>query len=184
MKVKKDNPLLKETKVIKPSKTKKPKKVSASKREIKKKRLAEWANLLKDDQDWDYIYILTILKYKLERTRKCILSNGIIADAKSVASEIKEVEELLDKVIKDDYINDFTKDFRKKHGSLKMTLDEKNATKHGIPAKFRFTKDNKKNRSILFVNWRKLTVKAGRARVDDLKRAFDLTAENIWGWWD
>ncbi|MBI3018684.1 MAG: hypothetical protein HYY61_02180 [Deltaproteobacteria bacterium] len=78
------------------------KKISARTKEFKKK-ISDYKKFLKNDHDWDGAYILRLLKYKLERTRKCIVSNHIIQSAPKKGRQIKVVEDLLDRVLKDKY---------------------------------------------------------------------------------
>lgn len=59
------------------------KKAPIRKKEFEKK-LSDYKKFLKNDHDWDWAYILRLLKYKLERTRKCIVSNHIIRSAPKI----------------------------------------------------------------------------------------------------
>ncbi|KKL15740.1 hypothetical protein LCGC14_2502550 [marine sediment metagenome] len=59
----------------------------------------QYSWFLRKDFDFDHHYILRLLKYKLQRTRKCIISNNIILAADQVGAEIKHAEDLLTKII-------------------------------------------------------------------------------------
>ena len=52
------------------------------------KKAREYARFLRDDFDWDYAFILRLLRYKLERTRRCIVSNEIVVSAPRVDRQI------------------------------------------------------------------------------------------------
>lgn len=67
------------------------------------KRLIGWLPILWEDRDFDYAYILIILKYKLTRTRKCIVKNNIIENIEGLEEQIKKCEETLDRLIEDNY---------------------------------------------------------------------------------
>ena len=82
-----------------------------SKQSALKKKLKEYQEILKNDEDWDWAYILRLLKYKLERTRKCISANAIIRDAPKVARQIRQVEVLLGRVEEDKYFEQISKIF-------------------------------------------------------------------------
>lgn len=43
-------------------------------------KICKYLLILWKDEDWDYEYILALLKYKLERTRDCISRNQIISN--------------------------------------------------------------------------------------------------------
>ena len=66
-------------------------------------RVIEYSPILWRDRDFDYRYILELLKYKLERTRKHITEHQIIQAADEVGAEIAHAEELLRRILKDDY---------------------------------------------------------------------------------
>lgn len=97
------------------------------------KKLYQWNKILWNEFDWDWVYIIELLCYKLERTRKCILSNNVIEDAQQVHDQILEVETLLREALQVDE-------------NVKLGNDKK------IQAK--------------------------------LKKAFNLMAKNMLGWWD
>lgn len=63
----------------------------------------QYSLILWDDFDWDWTYTLKMLKYKLERQRKCLKANNIIADADIVCKNIRIAEVLLERIIEDDY---------------------------------------------------------------------------------
>ena len=62
-------------------------------------------NVLKNDYDFDYVYLLYIMKYKLERMKPEI-ENGYSQDAKITADNIQYSIDLLDKIIKDTFEED------------------------------------------------------------------------------
>jgi hypothetical protein len=158
---------------------------SKNKKKAEKDRMKGWKEFLKDDADFDYEFILRVLKYKLERTRKCIASNDIVLDAKRVVKEIKEVEELICKVLKDNYFHEMTKDFRKEYGSLQWkTVKHKDDEGKFDEMRFYFTKETPETRDSIFSKWHAFSKKAEEARKADLKKAFELMSERIWSWWD
>lgn len=67
------------------------------------KRICEWIPILWNDRDWDHAHIFTILKYKLSRTRKCIVGNKIISGHLRVGRQIAYAELLIERIMEDDY---------------------------------------------------------------------------------
>jgi hypothetical protein len=163
---------------------KKKAKKKLSKKVILDKKIKEYKRFLKEDEDWDWAYIIRILKYKLERTRKCIISNNIISNSKQIAREIKEVEILLDRVEKDNYLRDLSKEFHKKYGNLKMISKKSEVGKNLSEVTFEYTKETPQNRKQIRSEHHKLFIKAKKMQQDDLKKAFALMHKNIWNWWD
>lgn len=70
-------------------------------------KIWEYSCFLWNDYDWDYIYILKLLKIKLRRTRERIFKNALIGDYKKVVKQIKLAELLIDRIIEDDYSNGY-----------------------------------------------------------------------------
>lgn len=156
-----------------------------SKSESRRRRWKEWKEFLRDDCDWDFAFILRTIAYKLERTRKCILGNNIIKRAQEVHDEIEKVECLFKRVIEDKYLDELWKPFQKKYGTLRMrTVPKVVNGKKVYAAKFSFSKDNKRNRGAAFKAWRRCSKKSREAMVLDLRRAFRIMSDKIWGWWD
>jgi len=140
---------------------------------MKKNRIKEWKEFLKDDDDYDYNYVLKVLRYKLFRLRAHIVAHQMIMDAPRVSKEIKEVLDLLDRVIEDKYEDRAVAAFLKRHGikDIGGRCNGDGEWENNIPSEL--------NSEYLEA------VSDGReTRRDDLKEAFALMAENIWGWWD
>ena len=76
-----------------------------------------YQNVLKDDFDWDYVYILRVLQYKLERTKTAI-KNGSFQDAEITAGNIQYSIDLLQKIIDDKFDDEEIDKILKKHGIL------------------------------------------------------------------
>jgi hypothetical protein len=147
------------------------------------KKMNEYMEILKDDEDWDWHFIIKLLIYKLQRTRKCILKNNIVISSEIISNEIKEVEELLKRVIEDKYHEFVLEEYYEKYGRqdlLKSFVKMKNGN---FRYKSEFTDEtpeiiNKKNEYFF------LTQIASEMKTDDLNKAFELMAKNIRNWWD
>jgi hypothetical protein len=155
----------------------------AKPKKTERMRLKEWNEFLKDDADFDYEHILNVLCYKLGRTKECIVANGIVMDAEKIAKEIEEVEELLHKVIDDNYFREMTEAFRKENGDLEWETIGGKSDKFS-EMRFFFPNETPKNRKGLFRQWHTYGRKAEKARIADLRKAFKIMSEKIWGWWD
>lgn len=60
------------------------------------KNIIEYMPIIYKDRDWDYEFILDILKYKLERTRNRIKEDNIFIGADRVVEEISTQIKLID----------------------------------------------------------------------------------------
>jgi hypothetical protein len=155
--------------------------IRKSKPKFKQKPSAwkEWKEFLKDDADYDYCYILRVLIFKLQRTKKymqyCCRTKE---DSRRISGELKEVIILLTNVMEDRYFEQLTKEFIKQHGKLKMKVHE------GGKAEFSFSKDTPQTREQLLEQFRNYEPLAHKAKVADLKKAFDNILNNLWDWWE
>ena len=161
---------------------------AATKKAFKKmlfdKKIKEYKNILKEDEDWDWHYILRLLSYKLERTRRCILKNNIIKDAKKIGQEIREVEILLNNIMADKYFDQISKDFYKKYGRHKFIIKKKDSKTGLSQISTIFSKETPKTREIIHEQYFFLNQIAFQMKEDDLDKAFKLMAKNIQNWWD
>ena len=156
----------------------------SKKKQILDKKLREYRNVLKKDEDWDWHFILQLLRYKLERTRRCILSNNIVVEAPKIARQIREVAVLLERVEKDRYYDEISIDFRKKYGRIRMITGKAQKGAKSVPVEFKYQRETPKNSAVIRKESRRLWKQAERMQHYDLKKAFDLMQKNIWGWWD
>jgi len=152
-------------------------------RQLFAKKMREYREFLKRDFDWDWEFIIRLLQYKLKRTRLTIVSNNIIADAKKVGREIREVEVLLGRVLADRYYELVSKEFRRKWGPLKQKTN-KVPGKPYSEWKLWYKNETPKNKKQCRSEHLKLLKAAEKLRRNDLQKAFNLMCERIWGWWD
>lgn len=95
-------------------------------------------NVLRYDQDWDWTSICSVLKYKLERTRKC-LEQGHHLRADRDARQIRICELLLDRIEKDRYLENAFINHDKKWGELRHSWEK---TEHPNLSKMIFSRLN------------------------------------------
>jgi len=146
-----------------------------------RRRMREWIGFLRDDHDYDYDYILAVLAYKLGRTRQYIKGHNLIKDAGKVAREIKEVEGLIRKVMADDYHEEVFASFYKKHGHPRRVTRE--AGPRGL-VECDILYGGKSATPAMRREQARLYEREDEARKADLRKAFDLMVERIWGWWE
>ena len=146
------------------------------------KTLGEYAEVLKEDADWDYNHILRILKYKMERVRNHIVGHNIIKGAKRIGREMDEPIRLLGRVIEDEYDRETMRAFHAKHGQAKM-IRESPDENGNVPIKFLY-RNGKQATEKMGREMRKAYERAHERRKADLRRAFEIMVENLWSWWD
>ncbi|SRR5579862_2186341 len=160
------------------------KKKNQTKRQIFSQKMKDYREFLVEDYDFDWVYILKLLIFKLSRTRKHIVGHSIITDAKKVGNQIKQVEDLLDRVVKNKYYEVISKDHKKKYGEINL-LCGKDESKNSGTIDFSYPKvKTEKDNDKAIKESEYLFIKAYKMQREDLKKALDLMYENLFGWWD
>lgn len=86
--------------------------------------IIKFRHILWNDRDWDYAYILDILKLKMESTRDLIVGNQFIADADKVGKQIDTALEHLNNFV---YYDDIFED--KHQDLLRQAINETDKNK-------------------------------------------------------
>ncbi len=147
--------------------------------------MAQYLPVLWRDRDYDYYHILALLKYKLERTRKHIVGHQIIEDADLVGEQIAHAEELLRRIMNDDYCKeeqeahevkwgeavDLSKPSEEYPGHYEWDMSRANATTPEL-------KEQESNEQLEIYNRQSL------ARQLDLDELFIHLRKHIERWWD
>jgi hypothetical protein len=147
-------------------------------------KLREYRAFLKDDHDWDWLYILRLLQYKLRRTREGIVYNRIVADRQRIAQQIRQVERLFERVREDRYFDEISTGFKKKYGQLKMVFGKKEPGRAGSSLTFTFTKVKAADLPAANREWHWLRLRAEKLQRAELRQAFSLMEKHLFGWWD
>lgn len=63
-----------------------------------------YARLLRNDYDWDHTSLLQLIHFKMDRIQKHIEDHNIHTDSKETAERIRHLMQILDRLIKDDYM--------------------------------------------------------------------------------
>lgn len=138
----------------------------------------QYSWFLRNDYDWDYGYILKLLRYKLRRTRETISKNKIITDEEitKISNQIIEVEKRIQRFLDDEYNIQIKSDMniQEKYGETKMVFVD--STVQFLPEwgdKVQYKKDMR----IVYEKWE-------QARQKDFNEIFDLMKKNLQNWWD
>lgn len=158
--------------------------MKSKKRKLKEvKRINKYVSFLEENHEFDYIYIIDLLRFKLKMTRKLFEKEGhsVPETNNEIVRQILEVEQLLRKVIDDKYYEPFQKEIEAKYGKSKLKFGKKRNGFRELTIKWDLPEEKQQE---VFDEQRRLIELATQMRKDDLKKAFDLMSENIWNWWD
>ena len=170
----------------KEKKSKKQKEVSKTDlKNLEKKRLKKYEDFMKDNHDWDFYYIIDLLRFKIKMTRKHILQNDIIEEETlaQIILKMTETEVLLERVISDEHQINLDNEFKEKfggniHSIMKVKKD------NTVKIKFDYSEIPEDKLEEAKEEYTVLREKELELKKNDLKEAFDIMAENIWDWWD
>jgi len=163
-----------------------PKKLSKKERKKRdKKRLKKYSKFLRKNYDWDYNYIIDLLRYKIKRVRKYIKKHDIIEKQTldEIVSQMTETEQLLERVVSYDYGSDLEREFIEKFGG-KIRYNTKFKKNHVLEIERDYSEINENQMEEAKKEFEQMREREFELRKADLKKAFDLMTENIWSWWD
>ena len=66
------------------------------------KKIIKWIPILWHDYDWDYPYLLLIMKFKLRYMREYFKNSGIAEDKEVCCIQIEQAEKIIDRIIDGD----------------------------------------------------------------------------------
>jgi hypothetical protein len=151
------------------------------------RKVAEYAAFLKDDCDFDFVPILAILRYKIQRTEKHIRKHNIIADADKTCEGMRTVIDLLGRVVDDKYEEQALAPFRAKYGKPKMVIKKPSKPMRNNPhagSEIEFLYRGKPATPEMRKEMRRLLKQAGKRKVGDLRKALGIMADKVFEWWD
>lgn len=148
------------------------------------KRIKKYVRFLKKNPDWDYSAILDLLRFKLKMVRTCIKTNKIIVRKQiaQISLQIKEVEALIQRVMDDQYYSELMVEYEKKYGKVKYTFVKIEGSKSKL-LEIKYLVPDELKEEAKEAHYQTI-LRSTELQKADLKKAFDLMAENIWNWWD
>ena len=149
-------------------------------------KLWQYSPLLWNDRDYDYNYILLMLKYKISRTRKCILTNDIIVNNKKYAKQMKVVEDIIDRITESPYHDEAFVEMEAKWGKNIWFEQSRlfHDCKHSVRMMSRYEKENGSNKKLVRRDVVKAYKKETRLEQKDWNKLWKLLNKNLRFWWD
>lgn len=148
-------------------------------------RKKKYARFMQTNYDWDYSYVLDLLRFKLRMTREYIQKNSL-CEKEAVAEKIRkiaETEAYLEKIVGDNYLFALIDDFNIRYGKVKHCFEKiENSSNSRFATDWSDVAPEKLEEAKAV--YATLHEKAEHQRKDDLRKAFDIMCEQIWDWWD
>lgn len=151
------------------------------------KRVFQYLPIIWKDRDWDYEYLLTLMRYKLTRMRKEI-ANGYGDEGEWKNPRTKEIDDaikMIDTVVAGKFAEDLWEKHNKKYGRLKSfnSMTEDGKRMYNIYFEKVGPKNKKKNdkaKKELSI----ISKEEDRQCDEAYKNLFEHLNKYIRGWWD
>lgn len=149
------------------------------------KNLIKWTPVIWRDRDWDQYFFYVVLHFKLKRMEKLHRNHSHLVNGKKYADQIKLAVLLLDRIIKDNYLENVIEPHEKKWGQSDFVFtplkDNKNLSSLSIKVEKANTPEEKakenKERMALYKH-------SDDLKNQDLDMLFKHIRKYIEGWWD
>jgi len=143
------------------------------------KSVVVWLPTIWRDRDWDYVYLLIIMRKKMSLMEKFFASDkALTADHKKIANSIKKCREILDRLIEDNYIEDRYEEYYERWGHPELKVED---GKLEIYYKNVITEEDERTRKDEFRN---LVIREMEGKENDKNLLFEKMAQSITSWWD
>jgi hypothetical protein len=147
--------------------------------------LIKWFPVIWQDRDWDHWFIFKIFHFKLKEVEKLQREYGNAVTHEKIADQIKLAVLLLDRLIKDEYLENVLKPHEKKWGESEMIFTPIEGNKEYSSMDFKVEKANtkeeieqeSKERSIIYKH-------SDVLKQQDLDMLFKHMRKYIECWWD
>lgn len=150
------------------------------------KNIFIWIPVLLEDRQWDHSFLLVILRKKLSLMEKFFRTKGNHVGAEKDADNIKTAICLLDRLLKDDYMESAFVPHKKKYGESTMVWEEIPDMPKSVKMDIKYenqpvTEEEKKKERELFL---RCMNKEDYLRKQDLTYLFKHLEKHLFGWWD
>jgi hypothetical protein len=138
-----------------------------------------YKSVLWSDKWFDSHYFLDLIKFKLKNDSKMYKKYGITVSADYYALQMELCAVLLDKIIKDEYIEPYITVHEKKWGTeidfnKKISDIIRNRRSH-------LSDEEKKQESKEYFD---IMTKADKEKNEDIVKVFNIIQQNVMNWWD
>ena len=141
------------------------------------KRVVAWLPIIWKDRDWDYSWLLHIIRYKLQRMEDSMRKHSHHSSAERSANEIRTTKLTLDRLINDDYYRNASKTIKRELGNYTPFWGEDCLdTKYERPL-------SSKQKKYYGTELRKAMRKCEYMRKQDTEFLFKYLQKHYEGWW-
>lgn len=149
------------------------------------KNLVYWFPVIWRDRDWDYGFLLKLIRHKLAAMERCFASaDAVSADAGKLASDMHDVVTCLDKYLADDFCAERFAAHVERWGAQVLRRAESAPGKPRV-CEFCYSKaTSPEQERQAFEEGIAIAVKADKASTDTLNAVFETLRTEVETWWD
>jgi hypothetical protein len=140
------------------------------------RNIKKWWPILKEDEDWDYHYLLEVMKFKLDKMADYHVNHGQFVGSSKVVTELSEASMLISALIDDDFF-DF-KTLGDKWGATVVTVKDGKATLSNKHVK------TATDREQYHAEFSAELSMADSRRTKTLNDFCNIFKTKLYGWWD
>ena len=149
-------------------------------------RVIGYMPVLWNDEDWEGITMLNVIKHKIQRMDKCFMANPyrLVGRKLKIHRKMLLAIELIDRIMEDDFCKNEKIEHDKRWGVSKMVsfdTEDKNLKEMKFFHRNVRNSDDEKNENREFTSMIKLE---NQRYEDALEELFKILRHNIRGWWD
>ena len=148
------------------------------------KTIFSYVKLAWNDHDYDWVYLMLVLQYKLKRMRVHFVKHNIVERAQEYGVQIKDLEDTIERILDGNYCAQEYASHYAKWG--KITFDRESIMGGKLTRiKLRMSnvkteEDENNEREEHF----KIMEEYEKQKTNDIKKLFDTMRDNIQNWWD
>lgn len=152
------------------------------------KNIWNWRTIIWSDRQFDYVYLLKIIEFKLDQMEKFFNSNDAhCLEAKNVAIEIKECREIISQLASNSYEDQYWEEYNKKYPHTDIvftpTESEKDRVEKGLPPRY-YTMNRNNDDEERCVMVKKINENIENKKKELYEQLFSKLSNNIEKWWD
>ena len=147
------------------------------------KNLYLWRKVIWQDRNWDHRYFYEILKHKLTLMEEHIRTKDRHTESQLEAQKIRTCLDMLDRIIKDEYLEACLVEHKKKWGGADYSF----VPVGGGCSRMVTTYPNantKEEKELAREEFGKASIDSFALKEKEIRTLFELIGNNIEGWWD
>lgn len=138
-------------------------------------------------RDFDSAYALEEFVWKLGRIRRHLTKHNLFVGVEDQCAKIKRVEEIITRVLADDYVDEFMAPIDAKYGKKEYTWDESELDDKGRRTTRMLStrsKETPRNKGAIRRLEHAAYLAADAKKEKEWKEALKIIEKNIFSWWD